>query len=463
MIMLRLLFAVIGVFVASCCSGEGGGGGEGRSGEGEQRLARALAVADSADDALAQAGARVDALGAENARKRERLRVVARRMVAQMAHALHPGNPPKWLAASLAAETWPAVHAAGSARPHDLLRGDGARLLQPFDVFPDDWGPMRIFLNGQQYIDLYIPWAMRIAAEEGDADWFTAEIARQAAVEEILFNARMVILDGLFAAGMGPIFMAAFAVAVIGASFAHLFDNNNARVETDCSPDHGFDAPLLYFLGGVEYDMKTGANMSTPGPFLQMPPAPDRFNSVEHTVSHVVSKEGLFEWICGDKKTSVNFGTGDDHFPDNTLVTFQITRHPCANVVYSMLDIRYVCKVDIQVSHWAELKPAPTPAPTPMPTPAPTTSAPTADFHPECLSSLPGVDGEDLEASHNLCKDHYNWLTQYWNTTLGPFAGDPNVYEKAGVDGSPCSIVNYLSNRTKEEKDDTWCLCQCPQ
>jgi hypothetical protein len=102
----------------------------------------------------------------------------------------------------------------------------------------------------------------------------------------------------------------------------------------------------------------------------------------------------------------------------------------------------------------------PTPQPTHFPTPAPTTHAPTADYHPECLSSLPGVDGEDLEASHKLCKDHYNWLTQNWNTT---FAGEPNVYEKAGVDGSPCSIVNYLSNRTKEEKDDTWCLCQCPQ
>jgi hypothetical protein len=104
----------------------------------------------------------------------------------------------------------------------------------------------------------------------------------------------------------------------------------------------------------------------------------------------------------------------------------------------------------------------PTPAPTPAPTTrTPTTRAPTRNYNPECLSSLPGVDGEDLEASHNLCVEHYNWLTQNWNTT-GPFPGEPNVYEKAGVDGSPCSIVNYLSNRTKEEKDDTWCLCQCP-
>ncbi len=62
------------------------------------------------------------------------------------------------------------------------------------------------------------------------------------------------------------------------------------------------------------------------------------------------------------------------------------------------------------------------------------------------------------------CLDHVNWLTDHWNDAPpvgSSFPGESaglNEYQLVGVDGSRCSIVNYLS----VNQSDHWCDCFCP-
>jgi hypothetical protein len=85
----------------------------------------------------------------------------------------------------------------------------------------------------------------------------------------------------------------------------------------------------------------------------------------------------------------------------------------------------------------------PTLAPTKQPT------APTRNYNPDCL-----------RAPHTqMCQDHVLWLRANWNLTAGPFPGVVNPYEDAGVDGTDCTILQYLSTA----QNDTWCNCLCPE
>lgn len=380
---------------------------------------------------------------------------------------------------SLAAETWPAVRAAGSARTHDLLtqllaiaRGEvvpvplGGVFVEP--PFPEGWGMMRIFLNQDEFIRRMVPLLIDEMAAEGIIlPWDVAQEEVERFVDNIVAE---VIEDGIFAAAdipfFGEAFMLAEAVALTSWEVWKLFENNNARVETSCNPaiQGSGETPMLFFLGALEYDMDTGVNISTPGTPLYIP-APADTMSV-HRVTHVLSKDGWFEWTCDGIKDGFGFGTGyANHFPDNTLVTFEITRHPCDWVPYSMFMISWECHFDIQVSHWAPFKPAPpTPAPTaptPAPaTPAPTTPAPTPDYSPDCLGTFPGAETKspNVTFASELCREHVVWLRANWNLTGRPFPGEETPYEAAGVDGSDCTILNYLSTT----RDDYWCNCPCP-
>jgi hypothetical protein len=93
-----------------------------------------------------------------------------------------------------------------------------------------------------------------------------------------------------------------------------------------------------------------------------------------------------------------------------------------------------------------------TPQPTQFPTPPPTskpTLAPTRNYNPDCL-----------RAPHTqICQDHVLWLRANWNLTAGPFPGVVNQFEDAGVDGTDCTILQYLSTA----QNDTWCNCLCPE
>jgi hypothetical protein len=105
----------------------------------------------------------------------------------------------------------------------------------------------------------------------------------------------------------------------------------------------------------------------------------------------------------------------------------------------------------------------PTPAPTPAPTTrTPTTRAPTRNSDPDCLRTHPGVEKRSPypDIAADMCGAHAAWLTANYNIAGHLFPGDRNTtYEDAGVDGTACTVFNYLSNNTSE---DYWCKCRCP-
>jgi hypothetical protein len=108
----------------------------------------------------------------------------------------------------------------------------------------------------------------------------------------------------------------------------------------------------------------------------------------------------------------------------------------------------------------------PTPAPTPEPTTrtpttrAPTTRAPTRNSDPDCLRTHPGVERKnpDPKVAAEMCHAHAAWLTANYNIVGRVFPGENTTYEDAGVDGTACTVFNYLSTTER----DYWCNCRCP-
>jgi hypothetical protein len=102
---------------------------------------------------------------------------------------------------------------------------------------------------------------------------------------------------------------------------------------------------------------------------------------------------------------------------------------------------------------------APTSKPTTLaPTSKPTTRAPTRNSNPDCLRTHPGVEtnSPDSVVAAETCRAHAAWLTANYNIEGRVFPGENTTYEDAGVDGTACTVFNYLS--TTED----WCKCRCP-
>jgi hypothetical protein len=373
------------------------------------------------------------------------------------------------LGSSLPASTSLALSAKATSAP--VLRGSdlGAGLLvagQAANVgIEPGWTPQEVFDNW----DMYVNMLQRMGTLSGWTDGYARAMAlnnAREAIAPIVRAARMAQVAEVAAAlGEGLVILA--LVVIVGELFGLI--GNGLYHEQVCEYS-------LCFKHVVAIDTKTGMPINTSGDEYCVDP------DTEAHLLAVFDDAGALEWSgCsweGDHSGTMHFrpytqGKFPIRFDKWTVAALTVKRWTTPYRIRSPKQDM----VSVQVTGYGPFKPifpppppppeifptsAPTPAPTPAPTTrTPTTRAPTRNSDPDCLRTHPGVktNSADPVVAAKMCGAHAAWLTANYNIEGFVFPGDRNTtYEDAGVDGTACTVFNYLSTTEK----DYWCDCRCP-